>query len=317
MREHLKEYIETSKTASVRGLRILLEYFHATEIFDPIVSKKIKIISVFGSARMKEGSPEYHLAYQVGQKLRDQGFAVVTGASQGVMQAVNQGAADSIARELMKQKKASSMEAARELPAYQQQLKVYSIGLKISLPFEAESNPYLGSQSTFHYFMVRKFFFATLSSGFIACEGGWGTRDELFEMLTLVQTGKSPLMPIVYISPDAAHFEQDLKHTVARHYINPNDTKLIHVVKTPDQAVKVICEFYRCVDQVIDGGNGDIILQLKKGLSEAMKKRVTAQVTRTNAFRQVHYEPKKIILRNFDYSSYGHISDIVFLLAKL
>src|SRR3989338_7925477 len=110
MREHLKEYIDESKTASVRGLRILLEYFYATEIFEPIVRDDIKIISVFGSARTKEGTPEYAAAYELGKCLYRDGFAVVTGASCGIMQAANQGVADQIAQSLAEIGKAPTIE---------------------------------------------------------------------------------------------------------------------------------------------------------------------------------------------------------------
>lgn len=316
MRDHLKEYIENSKTPSVRGLRILLEYFYATEIFEPIQERKIKVISVFGSARSKEETPDYRLAHELGGLLYQKGYAVVTGASRGVMQAANQGVADAIATELVKKKRAASVEEARQLAAYEEDLRNYSIGLKISLPFEAESNPFLGSYSVFHYFMVRKFFFATLSSGFIACEGGWGTRDELFEMLTLVQTGKSPLMPIIYISSDATHFKNDLEHSARHHYIDPQDLKLIHIVSNADRAVKIICDFYRVVEQIIEPGDGSVLLSLKKSLSPVLRKKVTDQVHRSKAFQQVHFEPKKIVLSGFNYSSYGHVSDIVFLLSR-
>lgn len=317
MRDHLKEYIENSKTPGVRGLRILLEYFYATEIFAPIQQKGLKIISVFGSARTKEGTPDYHLAHQLGKRLYEHGYAIVTGASRGIMQAANQGVADAIAAELVKQKKALSIEEARQLRSYLEILKHYSIGLKISLPFEVENNPFVGSSSVFHYFMVRKFFFATLSSGFIACEGGWGTRDELYEMLTLVQTGKSPLMPIIYISQNPIHFLQDLQHAVKHKYIDRQDLKLIHTVKTSEQAVKIIDQFYRVVDQVTETKSGEVILDIKKPLSAVARERVTTYVHRMGAFQQVHFTAKKIFLKGFNYTSYGHVSDIVFLLAKL
>ena len=316
MRDHLKEYIENSKTPSVRGLRILLEYFYATEIFEPIHKRKIKVISVFGSARSKEGTADYRLAHELGGLLYQHGYAVVTGASRGVMQAANHGVADAIATELVKKKRATSVEEARQLKTYQENLQNYSIGLKISLPFEAENNPFLGSYSVFHYFMVRKFFFATLSSGFIACEGGWGTRDELFEMLTLVQTGKSPLMPIIYISSHPSHFRRDLEYTVKKHYIDPQDLRLIHIVSNAAGAVEVIRRFYRAVDRIEEPGGGKVIIYLRKEISSTIKKKVAGLVHRSGAFQQVHFESKKIVMQGFNYSSYGHVADVVFLLSR-
>src|SRR5262245_2832863 len=106
MKEHLKSYIDESKTAHVRGLRILLEYFYATEIFEEVTRGGVKIISIFGSARTKHQSPEYRMAHKLGALLYRAGFAVVTGASRGIMQAANQGVADEIAADLVRRRRA-------------------------------------------------------------------------------------------------------------------------------------------------------------------------------------------------------------------
>jgi uncharacterized protein (TIGR00730 family) len=317
MKEHLKTYIDSSKTAHVRGLRILLEYFYATEIFDQITGNKIKIISVFGSARTRPNSPQYQLAYRLGGLLYRAGFAVVTGASRGIMEAANQGVADAIARRISEQKKAPSLEAARQTSIYKHLLKKHSVGLSISLPIEVESNPFVGVNATFHYFMVRKFFFGTLSSGFIACEGGWGTRDELYEMLTLVQTGKAPIMPILYLSQDPRHLEQDFHHALRKKYISPEDLNLIHLVKTPEQAVQVIRQFYRMVSEVVHDRD-QVLRIILKGNVAAQKKRGVEKILSHDTLGplQVEWRKRELILRQYAPSSYGTLRRAIDLLNK-
>jgi uncharacterized protein (TIGR00730 family) len=307
MKEHLKSYIDESKTAHVRGLRILLEYFYATEIFEEITRSGAKIISVFGSARTKPQSPEYRMAHRLGALLYRSGFAVVTGASRGIMQAANQGVADEIASELVRGRRAASVEAARETQAYRKLLNRHSVGLSISLPMESESNPFVGVAATFHYFSVRKFFFGTLSSGFIACEGGWGTRDELFEILTLVQTGKAPVMPIVYLSPDPRHLQSDLRHTLSKHYISTDDLHLLRLVKTPEKAAEEIRKFYRVVDQVIYERDQAVRVVLKKSPSVATRKAVERTLLDRDDTQEIEWRPRELILPHYLPNSYGRL----------
>lgn len=304
MRKHLKDYIDKSRTPNVRGLRILLEYFYATEIFEPIVRDNIKIISVFGSARAKEGTREYREAYRLGRMLYRQNYAVVTGASCGIMQAANQGVADEIAEKLMRLRKAKTMQDARQQKAYAELLHKYSVGLKISLPFEPVNNPYVGVNATFHYFMVRKFFFGSLSSGFIACEGGWGTRDELYEMLTLVQTGKAPLMPIIYVSPDPDHLERDLAHTVRKKYIHKEDLKLLQIVKRAEDAVAIVERFYKRVERIEYLKENQIRIYFKTELAEPQKKSVLRACLAAGA----NIGSYKLAAKHIDFVDYPHIS---------
>ncbi len=308
MREHLKNYIENGETPEVRGLRILLEYFYATEVFEKIGNKDTLFISVFGSARSKPNTTEYHIAYEIGKQLYQSGFAVVTGASRGVMQAANQGVADAIAHELVKQKKAASLDRARSLPLYRERLKHHSVGLSISLPMESENNPYVGVSATFHYFMVRKFFFCALSSGFIACEGGWGTRDELYEMLTLVQTGKAPLLPIVYVSPDSRYLEMDIQHTLKKNYISEEDVSLIQFVKKPEQAVEVIRHFYRRVKGIHYDRQHTVSVEMRDSLPRTLREKVERLIEEGCVRRPVYeWKGKTLVLTNFTPASYGYL----------
>jgi len=276
MKKHLLEYIASTKSDSVRGLRILVEYFYALEIFRPVIKSDIHIVSVFGSARLKPGNKEYEVAKKIGRLLYQNGFAVVTGASQGIMEAANEGVVDGMVAKFKKLKKfkSRSIQEIKKSSKFEKELDHYSLGLKISLPFEPDSNPHLGVVATFHYFMVRKFFFATLSSAFIACEGGWGTRDELFEMLTLVQTGKMPLMPIIYISPNPKHLKDDLNYSVKRGYISREDLNLIQIVSDYKKAVNIVKRFYSIVKTISYDRKQDVIVTLKKELSRPQKARV-------------------------------------------
>lgn len=317
MKEHLKKYIDESKTSHVRGIRVLLEYFYATEIFDEIARKKIKIISVFGSARTKPRSPEYRLAQGVGGLLYRAGFAVVTGASRGIMQAANQGVSDAIAAEIVKKRGAVSLEAARQTEAYRERLRDYSVGLSISLPMEVENNPYVGVSATFHYFMIRKFFFGTLSSGFIACEGGWGTRDELFEILTLVQTGKAPLMPIVYLSSNPAHLERDFRHALSGKNISPEDLRLIRLVKTPEAAAQEIRQFYRRVESVIYEREQGVRIILKQAPTARKRREVGRILAEGGSLpHELEWKGREMVLRRYTPHSYGTLRRAIDLLNK-
>jgi uncharacterized protein (TIGR00730 family) len=318
MKEHLLDYINTAKSGSVRGLRILVEYFYALEIFEPIVKSKVRIVSVFGSARTKPGNPNYTIAKKLGKSLYESGYAVVTGASAGIMQAANEGAVDGIIAELKKGKhKKKSKEEIVETADFKKKLGQYSVGLKISLPFEPDHNPYLGVFATFHYFMVRKFFFGTLSSAFIACEGGWGTRDELFEILTLVQTGKAPLMPIIYISKNPKHLTDDVKHAEKTGMISPADKYLLNVVPNYQAAVKIINRFYSVVKNISYEKKNVVEIELHKPLSK--KQRATLdrfmKSKGKTMFTGFNTNDRRIAFKGFNYRSYGNIRMLIDQLA--
>jgi uncharacterized protein (TIGR00730 family) len=132
-------------------------------------------VSMFGSARVREGDPEYDLARSIARELSDAGMAIITGGGPGVMEASNRGA-----------KEGGSL----------------SIGLNIELPFEQHQNPYLDREMTCHYFFTRKLFFVRYAIGFVVLPGGFGTLDETFEALTLSQTDKIRHFPVVLVGSD-------------------------------------------------------------------------------------------------------------------
>ncbi len=174
-------------------------------------------VSVFGSARTKPDSPEYAMACEVGRGLAEAGYAVITGGGPGIMEAANKGAHE-----------AGGL----------------SVGLGIELPFEQSMNDYVDLGVNFRYFFARKTCFVKYSQGFVVLPGGFGTFDELFESLTLVQTHKVTEFPIVLVGSDYWQGLLDwLRGTVvARGNIHEVDLELIRLVDDPEEAVHVVLE---------------------------------------------------------------------------
>ncbi|RMG61183.1 MAG: TIGR00730 family Rossman fold protein [Bacteroidetes bacterium] len=179
-------------------------------------------VSIFGSARTKPGSPYYELATEIAAKLTQSGFGIITGGGPGIMEAGNKGA----------------YEAGGA-----------SVGLNIELPFEQHSNPYLDPDKNidFHYFFVRKVMFVKYAQGFIVLPGGFGTLDELFEALTLIQTYKIDRFPVVLVGTQFWGGLIDwIRQTVLEnfHNISPDDLNIFAVVDTADEVVDYVTNFY-------------------------------------------------------------------------
>ena len=178
-------------------------------------------VSVFGSARTKADNKYYKLAAEIAEKLCKEGYGVISGGGPGIMEASNKGA---------------------------QAGKGKSVGLNIRLPFEQYANKYVDFDKlvTFDYFFVRKTIFLKYSQGFIAMPGGFGTLDELFEALTLVQTYKIAEFPVIFVGREYWGGLIDwIKDTMLKEgNINENDLKLFHLVDTADEAVQIINDFY-------------------------------------------------------------------------
>lgn len=179
-------------------------------------------VSIFGSARTKEDHPYYQAATEIAQKLVREGFGVITGGGPGIMEAGNKGA---------------SMEGGT------------SVGLNIELPFEASSNPYIdGDKSLNHrYFFIRKVMFVKYAQAIVVLPGGFGTLDELFEVLTLVQTGKISKIPIVLYG---VKYWSGLKKWITEvmldeeQNINAADLDLIPITDDSDEIIEIIRHFY-------------------------------------------------------------------------
>jgi len=179
-------------------------------------------VSIFGSARLKEDSKYFQMAVETAQKLVKSGFGVITGGGPGIMEAGNKGA---------------SMEKGK------------SVGLCISLPFEEKPNPFVDPKYyfKFDYFFARKVMFVKYSQGFIVFPGGFGTLDELFESITLVQTQKISKFPIVLIGTDYwAGLITWLKTTLLKEgTISESDFDLFHITDSTDEAIEIINRFYK------------------------------------------------------------------------
>ncbi|WP_084471782.1 TIGR00730 family Rossman fold protein [Haloglycomyces albus] len=212
--EHLldsRRQEEWKQKASWRVLKIQAEF---VEGFDTLQEANIgDAIGVYGSARTSEDSEEYKQGIELGRKLVEAGFGVLTGGGPGTMEAANRGAYDSGGT---------------------------SVGLGIELPFEQGINDYVTVGLNFHYFFARKVMFLKYSQGFCALPGGFGTMDELFESLTLVQTEKVGFFPIALIGSDYWGGLVDwLRHTMcADGKIDDKDVDLLLVTDDLDEAVE-------------------------------------------------------------------------------
>ncbi|MDP3312282.1 TIGR00730 family Rossman fold protein [Lutibacter sp.] len=186
------------------------------------LSKIGPCVSIFGSARTKEDHPHYILAESIAYKLTQHGYGVVTGGGPGIMEAGNRGA---------------------------KRGKGTSVGLNIELPFEQNDNPYIDSDKSldFHYFFVRKVMFVKYSQGFVVMPGGFGTMDELFEAMTLIQTKKIGKFPIILVGTKYWSGLMDwIKNVLVNEgNISPEDLKLISIVDTEDEVLEVIDTFYK------------------------------------------------------------------------
>lgn len=179
-------------------------------------------VSIFGSARTKPDNTYYKLAVEVAQKIADNGYGVITGGGPGIMEAGNRGA---------------------------HLAGGTSVGLNIDLPFEQHDNPYIDSDKSldFDYFFVRKVMFVKYSQGFVVMPGGFGTLDELFEAITLIQTHKIQKFPIILVGRAFWGGLMDwIKTTLLDSFANisPGDMDLIHLVDTPDEVIEVLNKFY-------------------------------------------------------------------------
>ena len=190
------------------AVRIFLEFLRGFEF--------LKIdrpcVTVFGSARFKEGHPHYEQAREMGRALAESGYCVMTGGGPGIMEAANRG--------------------AREAGGL-------SLGVNIHLPHEQQPNPYVDRFIEFEHFFVRKVMLVKYSCAFVVCPGGFGTLDEVFETLTLMQTDKIDDFPVITLGSAfwEPMFEFFEKRMVAEGTIAPGDLDLIHITDSVDDAV--------------------------------------------------------------------------------
>ncbi|WKB80934.1 TIGR00730 family Rossman fold protein [Cellulophaga omnivescoria] len=216
--KHPKGWNEIKTNDSWALFKIMGEFVNGFEKMSAIGP----CVSVFGSARTKEGSKYYELAVDVAKSIAEAGYGVITGGGPGIMEAGNKGA---------------------------HLAGGTSVGLNIELPFEQHDNPYIDHDKSinFDYFFVRKVMFVKYSQGFVVMPGGFGTLDELFEAITLIQTNKIGKFPIILVGTSFWTGLMDwVKETMlGEGNISASDLDLIKIVDTADEVVEIIDAFYK------------------------------------------------------------------------
>ncbi|MGE0770657.1 MAG: TIGR00730 family Rossman fold protein [Cyclobacteriaceae bacterium] len=212
-----KDWAEIKSSDSWVIFKVMSEFVEGFEK----LAKIGPCVTIFGSARVKADHPYYRMAEEIAYQLVQHGYGVITGGGPGIMEAGNKGASRAGGK---------------------------SVGLNIFLPHEQKGNPFIDSDKliTFDYFFVRKVMFVKYSQGFIVMPGGFGTMDELTEALTLIQTKKIGRFPIVMVGRKfwGGMMEWIKAVLVSERMIDADDLDLVNLVDTPEEAVKVIDEFY-------------------------------------------------------------------------
>lgn len=285
--------------------RAVDEFRYAARVFKPY--RNVRKVSIFGSARVSEDDPHYKLATQFSRLLADQGFMVISGAAQGIMKAGIEGAGIE-----------------------------NSFGVNILLPFESpatilQDDP---KQVTFHYFFTRKIFFVKETDAIALFPGGFGTQDEGFEVLTLLQTGKAPPMPIVLMElPGDDYWETwdrfVRKQMLGRGYISQEDLsfyKIAHSAKEAAAWIKSYYSTYHSVRQVRD----TLVIRLEKELSDEQVKGLnesfpdlvkTGEIVKTTPLPQEKDEPEilskpRISFRNNQQSA-GRLNQMILTINEM
>lgn len=208
------EINQLEKQDSWRMFRILGEFVDG---FD-VLPNYLPAVTVYGSARTPESNPYYQLSMDLGKALVEEGFTVITGGGPGVMESANRGAFENDGR---------------------------SIGLNVELPMEQKPNPYLSLSLSFRYFFVRKVMLVKYASAFILLPGGYGTMDELFETLTLIQTRKIKPFPVVLIGKDYWRGLLDWmkERMLGEDMISPEDMDLFHLTDSVEEAISLVKKY--------------------------------------------------------------------------
>jgi len=283
----------------------LKELRYSFKIFSPY--RGIKKVIIFGSARSLATSVEYKMAEEFARKLTAKGFMVVTGGGPGIMEAGNKGA-----------------DAGKEF------------ALNIRLPYEQKPNPYIDEKDkiiNFKYFFTRKLIFVKETDATALFPGGFGTHDEGFEVLTLIQTGKSKPRPVVLMEPEGSTYWNDWIHYITEHllkngFIAKEDLKLFSLARTVDEAIKYIENFYR-VYHSIRYVSGLTIMRLNKDISDStlafINKKFKSILT-SGDIRRSPPAKKEIeegecpdlprIAMNFNMRSYGMFYEMIHIINK-
>ncbi|MFA5005651.1 MAG: TIGR00730 family Rossman fold protein [Candidatus Omnitrophota bacterium] len=310
LREILTTTVKLGKESDDRGdLKLvnntLKELRYSFKIFSPY--RAVKKVIIFGSARSKARSAEYKMAEEFARKLSLKGYMVVTGGGPGVMEAGNKGAGSG-----------------------------KDFALNIRLPFEQKPNPYIDEKEkliNFKYFFTRKLIFVKETDATALFPGGFGTLDEGFEMITLMQTGKSRPRPIVLMEPKGSTYWATWMHFVKSQlvksgFIKKDDLHLFHIVKTVDAAVKYIEDFYK-VYHSIRYVFGLAVLRLNRQISEKTLKLINQEfkdILTSGQIRVAKPTDKEIeekeflglprLVMNFNMRDYGRLCEMIHLINR-
>ena len=310
LREILTTTVKLGKETSDKGdLKLvnnaLKELRYSFKIFSPY--RSIKKVIIFGSARSKTDSAEYKMAEEFSRKLTDKGYMIVTGGGPGVMEAGNKGAGSG-----------------------------KDFALNIRLPFEQKPNPYIDEKEkliNFKYFFTRKLVFVKETDATALFPGGFGTLDEGFEMITLIQTGKSRPRPIVLMEPKGSTYWATWMHFVKTQlikngFIAKDDLNLFHIVENVDAAVKYIDDFYR-VYHSIRYVLGLAVIRLNREISEKTLKLINKEFKDILISGEIRVSPptdKEIqekeflnlprLVMNFNMHDYGRLCEMIQFINK-
>lgn len=286
--------------------RAVAEFRHAARVFKPY--RGVRKVSIFGSAREKKGSPYYEEAVQLGRSLVQKGFMVITGAAEGIMRAGVEGAGAE-----------------------------NSFGVNILLPFEKGPNKVFQDDPKvvrFKYFFTRKVFFVMEADAFALFPGGFGTHDEGFEVLTLLQTGKAPPMPVVLMElPGQRYWESwdrfVRQELLARGFINPEDLSLYRIVHSPEEATEWITSYYSTYHSQRQVGDR-LVLRLEKELPDQDVTTLNAtfrdlvasgKITKTTALREEADEPelraKPRLVFAYDRGHAGRLNELILAVNRM
>src|SRR5215469_11290259 len=222
----LKILTDIKDSGDVKVIQTALrELRYSFRLFAPFA--EARKVTIFGSARTQPSKQEYQQAVEFGKKIAEAGFMVITGAGGGIMQAGHEGAGPE-----------------------------KSFGANIRLPWEQSANPIIREDKklvTFKYFFTRKLIFIRHSDAIVLFPGGFGTMDEGFEAITLMQTGKSQLMPLVLVDKPGGTYWKTWDKNIREHLlrdklISPDDLNLYQITDSADEAVKIVARFYRNFD---------------------------------------------------------------------
>lgn len=263
--------------------------------------RHIRKVTIFGSARIPRETAEYQMAVEFARRITQLGFMVMTGAGGGIMQAGNEGAGAE-----------------------------NSFGLNIQLPFEQGANPYIEGDRkliNFKYFFTRKLFFLRETDALVLFPGGFGTQDEVFESLTLIQTGKSEPMPLILIDEPGRHYWDNWDTYIRNHLlgaglVSPNDLSIYTIVDNIDDACHAITSFYRVFHSSRYVGD-KLVIRLTCELSDTDVEQLNesfsdilthGKIVKSNALPQeTHKEIEDLprLVLNFNQRDFGSLCQLI------